>query len=461
MDQNSPLQLVDGGANGGYVLDTLLDEEFKHLTKHCDHRIPLKGENIHPEDEYDNHFREPRGPNFGPKQVTAYMSLMGQLQWLISHVRFDVPTAVAPLYIKRTIAIISMFLAFSFINEAVLNSATNRYPSKSSGLRGRFVGVAMNAGDPKDHNLRLSPAGGENSHHVPKPVQSIISEKGKEGQRVDNLPTVDEAPYGKSTAVRTQFICEVPGHQMDHLRDYHNLLKKINQQSFKRDEDFFRLMSATAHQGPLMPQDPVYMGSAWNTLINWEDGSNTFKNVKSLLNYETVNRIITKDMPDISAQYALEKPTWKNVKKRWADYDESQLKQLFEYQFAKDRRKLAEIDPTLKGFTEIRCYLEALTGELPCYLEILTGELANAMTDPKTDPKTFIDELKAPPKDDGHGYKIKVKGSIPFPAGASAKCVVDYVVCVPYIKHLNKNFRILRPVLLWQGNTTEVPTKGE
>jgi hypothetical protein len=97
------------------------------------------------------------------------------------------------------------------------------------------------------------------------------------------------------------------------------------------------------------------MGSAWNTLINWEDGSNTFKNVKSLLrNYETVNRIIRKDMPDISAQHALETPKWKNVKKRWADYDESQLKQLFEYQFAKDRRKLAEIDPTLKGFTEIR-----------------------------------------------------------------------------------------------------------
>jgi hypothetical protein len=79
------------------------------------------------------------------------------------------------------------------------------------------------------------------------------------------------------------------------------------------------------------------------------------------------------------------------------------------------------------------------------------------MTDPKTDPKTFIDELKAPPKDDGHGYKIKVTAL----AGANAKCVVDYLVRVPNIKHLNKNFRILRPVLLWQGDTTEVPTKGE
>jgi hypothetical protein len=117
---------------------------------------------------------------------------------------------------------ISMFLPFAFY-EPVLYSVDNRYPSESPELGGRFVGFAMNAGDAmtflvltddtkqviirsavrsrnnvKDPNLRLSPGGGENdTHPVSKPVQQVIYEKDKDGLRVDNLPTVDEAPDGK------------------------------------------------------------------------------------------------------------------------------------------------------------------------------------------------------------------------------------------------------------------------
>jgi hypothetical protein len=201
----------------------------------------------------------------------------------------------------------------------------------------------------KDPNLRLSPAGGENdTHPVSKPVQQVIYEKDKDGLRVDNLPTVDEAPDGilgpdeligrsfllepdedgqrlranivkkiitydenVEKELKTQFLCEVPDRKMDQFRDYHDLLEKLDEQSFKEEgENFYRLVSITAHQGPLSPKDPEYMGSAWNTLTNWEDGSST---------YEPLH-IIGKDMPDMCAQYAVENkllhlPGWKQFKR--------------------------------------------------------------------------------------------------------------------------------------------------
>jgi hypothetical protein len=133
--------------------------DVDRLFEHFDNRFPSTGEILRPDDEYDHHFRDPRGPNFVPDQVTANMSFMGQLQWLISLGRFDVFSAVAPLSIKRTLAIILMFLGFSFIAG---DDLTFRNSVKGS-------------------NLRLSPAGGENnSHPVSKPVLNTIYEKGRD-----------------------------------------------------------------------------------------------------------------------------------------------------------------------------------------------------------------------------------------------------------------------------------------
>jgi hypothetical protein len=224
--------------------------------------------------------------------------------------------------------------------------------------------------------------------------RSFLLEPDKNGQRlraniVRKIETFDEETQEK---IRTHFLCEVPDHKMDQLRDYHDLLEKLDEQSFKRDEeDFFRLVSITAHQGPLTPKDPDYMGSAWNTLVNWEDGSST---------YEPLH-IMGKDSPDLCAQYALDnklldQPGWKKFKRRaknknpldravnqhkkqhkryapvfmygveiprdyenarrlddangntkWADSDQLEIKQLFEYEFAKDKGKMEASEPTL------------------------------------------------------------------------------------------------------------------
>ena len=116
---------------------------------------------------------------------------------------------------------ISMFLAFAFY-EPVFFNAENRYPSESTELSGRFVGFSLNQGDAmtfliltddtqriitrsavcsrntlKDPNFRLAPAGGEvDSHPGSKPVRNCIYAKDSQGQRVEDLPTSDEAPEG-------------------------------------------------------------------------------------------------------------------------------------------------------------------------------------------------------------------------------------------------------------------------
>jgi hypothetical protein len=184
---------------------------------------------------------------------------------------------------------------------------------------------------------------------------------------------------------------------MDKLMDYHDLLERLDSQSFKEEgEDFFRLMGITAHQGPLTPKDPNYMGSAWNTLVNWEDGSST---------YEPLH-IMAKDQPDLCAQYdlkndLLDKDGWKQFRRRarnskvlnrkvnqhkkqhkrfaaifmygveiprdsnharrldkqngntrWVDSEHLELRQLFDYEFAHD---VGFGDKMLAGYTKIRC----------------------------------------------------------------------------------------------------------
>ena len=125
----------------------------------------------------------------------------------------------------------------------------------------------------KDPNLCQSPAGGEMDGHPPssKPVQNFIYLKDDNGQRVDDLPTCDEAPEGTLSPdelvgrsflldpdedgqrlwanivrkietydeetqkiIKTHFLCEVPDHKLDQLRDYHDLLERLDEQSFKK-----------------------------------------------------------------------------------------------------------------------------------------------------------------------------------------------------------------------------------
>jgi hypothetical protein len=95
-----------------------------------------------------------------------------------------------------------------------------------------------------------------------------------------------------------KFLVEVPDGKMNQLRDYHDLLDKINSQH-SIDEDgntVWKFLKFEAHSGPLTIKDPGYNWSSYNILVRWEDGSCT---------YEPLT-IMAKDSPEMCAQYAID-----------------------------------------------------------------------------------------------------------------------------------------------------------
>ena len=345
---------------------------------------------------------------------------------------------------------ISFLMCFSFW-EPVLFSEDNHFPSSSPERSGRFVGFAPNVGDiltfkiltddtheviyrsavrtrlsATDPNRRLDPFGGETDQPVAKPVQSFIRLAHQPDDLVPTEPqplqgslTPDEligrsfllepdedGKRSRAIIVRklvehdnqvTKLLVEVPDSKVDRLMDYHDLLDALQSQSFKEDgEEYFHLTHISAHQGPLDNKDKHYMGSKWNVLVHWEDGSDS---------YEPLH-IMAKDAPDLMAQYALEKGLldedgWKQFRRRarnqkvlkrkvnqhqlqhkrfapvyiygvqipksadqareldkangntlWADADYAELKGLFEYDFAKDN---GPGDTKPYGYQRIRC----------------------------------------------------------------------------------------------------------
>ena len=74
--------------------------------------------------------------------------------------------------------------------------------------------------------------------------------------------------------------------------------------------DEFTFREIRDHQGPLPPSHPSYNGSAYNVLVLWEDGSET---------WEPLTSIIASDIVTV-ADYArdhnlLDTPGWKKCKK--------------------------------------------------------------------------------------------------------------------------------------------------
>jgi hypothetical protein len=66
----------------------------------------------------------------------------------------------------------------------------------------------------------------------------------------------------------------------------------------------------TAHQGPLLPNDPDYNGSSYNVQVEWETGEVTYELLST----------IARDDPVTYAVYAKEKglldePGWKHLKR--------------------------------------------------------------------------------------------------------------------------------------------------
>ena len=198
---------------------------------------------------------------------------------------------------------------------------------------------------------------------------------------------------------------KAPG-KVDQLRDYHDLLDVLKKQTIifidddEDAEEYHKFISIDGHQGPLKGGDDGYMGSTYNVLIHWEDGSRT---------YHPLNNTLAADMPDFLTDYAIKKnlldePGWKRFKRRaknkkvavrrakqevmahkkrapifmfglqvprtheeavmldekngntyWQDAEYLELSQLLDYEFAKDYGPGDAKEDLGEGYKRIRC----------------------------------------------------------------------------------------------------------
>ncbi len=101
--------------------------------------------------------------------------------------------------------------------------------------------------------------------------------------------------------------------ERDEILSYNELLDIVEAQYAEElDEEnlYWKFKRIAAHEGPLSPKHPRYNGSAYNVLIEWEDGTST---------YEPLD-IVAKDDPVTCATYAkenglLDTPGWKRFKR--------------------------------------------------------------------------------------------------------------------------------------------------
>ena len=198
-----------------------------------------------------------------------------------------------------------------------------------------------------------------------------------------------------------KFICEVPNSTADEILTYNEILDHIERDNNEVENDtemLYKFRRIAAHQGPLRPTDKEYKGSMYNVLVEWETGETT---------YEPLDMIASDD-PVTCAEYAMKhnlldtsgwkrfkryaknekklnrminqaklqsyrrEPFWKfgvlvprthaqaveldriNGNTKWQDAEETEMRQLIEYQTFVDKGKGGEAPA---GYKKIRCHM--------------------------------------------------------------------------------------------------------
>lgn len=244
---------------------------------------------------------------------------------------------------------------------------TKKFPSRSKERTGRIVGVAWNKGDlmtfmvlddatrkvhhqsnvrpitKQDPNFKSMSDGGEDLWMSQKPIVHSMADELNEnvnnpsdrdcyslspdelvGTTFLHQPEEDgqilrarivrkiEERDAADRSTNTKFIVEIGENAYDEIMTYNELLDIIearNEAEENGETNIHAYREFVGHDGPLKPTDPKYNGSAWNLLVAWEDGSQTWEPLT----------ILAKDDPVTVAKYGkdndlLDKPGWKRLK---------------------------------------------------------------------------------------------------------------------------------------------------
>ncbi|MEL7196406.1 MAG: reverse transcriptase domain-containing protein, partial [Bacteroidota bacterium] len=277
---------------------------------------------------------------------------------------------------------ISPLLRFAFWDKVYYKMDDSDFPSKSKEGVGHIVGISEHVGhamtwkilttptqkvlyrsqvrpfDSQDRNLRVELADGELPHteyvklrsdligknytsddavleaeldpgeteeddNTVDPEELIgrtfLTEEQEDGQKYrarivkmveDHESSVEENP------TRIKFVCSMNDDKVQEILTYNKVMDFISKQN--EDDTLWKFKRITAHQGPLRSNHPDYRGSAYNVLVEWENGEST---------YEPLS-IIAADDPVTCAIYAkendlLDTPGWirfKPIAKRHKKY---------------------------------------------------------------------------------------------------------------------------------------------
>ena len=257
---------------------------------------------------------------------------------------------------------ISPLLHFRWYEPVYYKLDDSDFPSDSREKRGRWVGIAENVGhamtfkiltddtrkiiyrsnirsalDTKHQNLRMAPLNddpvlkpiiksrndtdvphnGESSGATPMTIvdpndlvgRTFLMPPREDGQcfRAHIVCAIEEHEQGLAKEPeRIKFLCTVNEDQFGEILSYNDQLSHLEEDDENHVWKFKRI---TAHQGPLTPKDDDWNGSAYNVMIEWENGEIT----SELLS------IIAADDPVSCALYVrdnglLERDGWKRFK---------------------------------------------------------------------------------------------------------------------------------------------------
>jgi len=74
-----------------------------------------------------------------------------------------------------------------------------------------------------------------------------------------------------ANADQFKFQCSINDDQFEEILSYSKILNYIEQQDDPGTK-LWQFQCITGHEGPLLPTDPTYQGSAFNVTIEWENG---------------------------------------------------------------------------------------------------------------------------------------------------------------------------------------------
>jgi hypothetical protein len=106
---------------------------------------------------------------------------------------------------------------------------------------------------------------------------------------------------------RVKFVCSINDEQYEEIMSYNDIISHIEKD--EEDTIIWKFRRITAHEGPIAPNHQNWKGSAYNVMIEWENGEITSEPLG----------IIAADDPVTCAIYArendlLEQPGWKRFK---------------------------------------------------------------------------------------------------------------------------------------------------